>query len=403
MKKDSTNYMVYTKNLSIGYKGREIVRDINIFLKKGNFISILGPNGAGKTTLLRTLCRLLPPIKGEVFIKNIPFSSITHRNMSKFVSVVLTEKVIPPLFKVKDFVALGRYPYSNFLGLLRDKDKKQIYSSLTLVGAQHLAEKFMENLSDGERQKVMIARALAQDPEIIFLDEPTIHLDLKHKMEVISILQQLCSTKKITVIASLHDVDLAMRVSDFVILIKEGKIVAQGTPEEILTSEKVSSLYNFNRINFDPLLGVIQIPNPNTRGHCFIIGGMGKASVLYRIVARKGYKIKTGILYENDVDYFVAKGLGAQCITQRPFSNNNREKLIHALSIMKKCNLIIDADGYFPNNDINFHLLRMALKENLNIITFKSPEDINKIVPLQDLDNFSIVYAKNISKLSELI
>ena len=185
-----TDNSVFTcRKLAVGYKDKVILKDIELALEKGAFISLLGPNGAGKTTLLRTLSRHLDPLSGNVHLMGRPLDSYSPMDFAKIVAVVLTDKVSPPLFTVFEFVSLGRYPHTNFLGHLTSEDQREIKNALLSVHAAHLANRFFSDLSDGERQKVIIARALAQQPLILMLDEPTVHLDLKHRIEVMSILR----------------------------------------------------------------------------------------------------------------------------------------------------------------------------------------------------------------------
>ncbi|ETR66627.1 MAG: iron complex transport system ATP-binding protein, partial [Candidatus Magnetoglobus multicellularis str. Araruama] len=247
-----------TKQVSVGYANKIVLEDVNFQINKGEFVSLLGPNGAGKTTLLRTLSRHLAPLSGAVLIMQTDLQAFTQEDLARTMSVVLTEKVSPPFFRVWDFVALGRYPHTGFLGKLNPTDNEAVMTSLEMVNGKELLNRDINTLSDGERQKILIARALAQDPKIILLDEPTMHLDLKHRMEVMRILQSLCRDKGITVIASLHDVDIASKISDRVGLVKNSRITTFGTPETVLDTETVSDLYNFDGAAFSRPLGSIE-------------------------------------------------------------------------------------------------------------------------------------------------
>ncbi len=352
--------LLSTRNLSVGYEKKEVVKDINLDIFKGEFVSLLGPNGAGKTTLLRTLSRHLPGIKGKVVLKGENIKKIKAHNLAKIMSVVLTQRVVPPLFKVYEFVAMGRYPYTKWTGSLTREDDRVIIQCLGLVHAEDLMFRDISTLSDGERQKILIARALAQDPDIILLDEPTMHLDLKHRMEVMSILHGLCREKGISVIASLHDLEVAAKVSDRVVLIKNDRILAFGTPEDILQKDTVSDLYDFSNAIFNRRLGNIEIRTTPGRSRVFVIGGMGSASVLFRLLCKKGYKIFTGILFKNDIDYFVAKALEIQCFARDITSKNNDEQFTLACRAMEESDFIIDAG--FKENDLNLANIEMLEK-----------------------------------------
>lgn len=251
--------------LSVGYKNRTVLRDLAFTCRPGEFISLLGPNGAGKTTLLRTLSRHLSPVAGEIRVQGRPLSQLSAMDLARTMAVVLTDKIAPPLFSVFEFVALGRYPHTDYLGRLGPQDQVAVSSSLAAVHALELAERAFADLSDGERQKVLMARALAQAPQMLLLDEPTMHLDLKHRVEVMAILRDLCRSQGITVIASLHDVDVAAKVSDQVALIRDGGLMAWGAPEAVLSGDSVTTLYEFDKARFNRDLGGIELKSAGDR------------------------------------------------------------------------------------------------------------------------------------------
>jgi len=342
------------KGLSVGYKNAPVIRDINIGIERGEFVTLLGPNGAGKTTLLRTLSRHLQPVSGTITIDGRDIRDIRQAELARIMAVVLTEKVSPPLFDVFQFVALGRYPHTDFLGRLSQRDREVVQRCLRAVHAEELQSREFASLSDGEKQKVLVARALAQEPAILLLDEPTAHLDLKHRMEVMTILRHLCQSEGIAVIASLHDVDIASKVSDRVALVKDGVITHFGYPEEVLTSANVSTLYDFDSACFSSHLGSIELRGDCHRGRVFVVAGMGTGASVYRTLAKQGYALSTGVLLSNDLDCFVAKGLGAECIVHPPESAIPVETLAQALTRISKCQAVIDtgfyASGAYKNN-----------------------------------------------------
>ncbi len=340
--------------LSVGYKNIPVIQDINLSIGKGEFVTLLGPNGAGKTTLLRTLSKHLEPVSGTIIIEGRDIGNIRQAELARIMAVVLTEKVSPPLFDVFQFVALGRYPHTDFLGRLGPRDREVVRRSLRAVHAEELQRREFASLSDGEKQKVLVARALAQEPDILLLDEPTAHLDLKHRMEVMAILRHLCQSQGITVIASLHDVDIASKVSDRVALVKDGAITHFGYPEEVLTSDIVSCLYDFDSACFSNHLGSIELRGDGHRGKVFVVAGMGTGAGVYRMLAKQGYALSTGVLLSNDLDCFVAKGLGAECIVHPPESTIPVETLAQALTKIARCQAVIDtgfhASGAYRNN-----------------------------------------------------
>lgn len=212
-----------TKDLSVGYENKIIVKDININIVKGETLCLLGPNGAGKTTILRTISKLLKPIKGMVYIEEENIKDISNKELSKKMSVVLTNKFNGGLMTVFNVVAMGRYPYTGFFGYLGKKDMEKISEALKIVHAEDIKEAYFDELSDGQKQKVLVARALVQEPDIIVLDEPTTHLDIKHRLELIEILRNLTKQRGITVILSLHEIDMALKSCDKVALVNKGE------------------------------------------------------------------------------------------------------------------------------------------------------------------------------------
>ena len=330
------------KDLTIGYKDEAVLSGVNLSLEAGHFITLLGPNGAGKTTLLRTLSRHLAPLSGSIHIQERPLAEVNATDLARFMAVVFTDKVAPPLFSVYEFVALGRYPHTDFLGRLGPDDHAAVQSALAAVRAQDLARRTFTDLSDGERQKALVARALAQQPRLLLLDEPTLHLDLKHRLEVMAILRNLCRRQGITVLASLHDVDVAAKVSDRVALIKDGGLSAWGPPEQILTGNSVAALYDFDGATFSSHLGGIEMRGDGHRGRAFVVAGMGSGAQLYRLLAKRGFAIATGVLHTNDLDYYVANSLGAACAIQAPMQAIDRQSLAAAVEHMARCDVVID-------------------------------------------------------------
>jgi iron complex transport system ATP-binding protein len=345
---------------------------VNLTFASGQFISLLGPNGAGKTTLLRTLSRHLPPLSGRIELQGRMLSEISAIDLARCMAVVLTDKVSPPLFSVYEFVALGRYPHTNFLGRLDETDHRAVQNAISAVNADELAQRTFTDLSDGERQKALVARALAQQPQLLLLDEPTVHLDLKHRMEVMSILRDLCRNQKITVVASLHDVDVAAKVSDRVALIKAGKVADWGVPETVLTSSAVADLYDFNGAEFCNHLGGIELHSDGLRGRAFVVAGMGSGAQVYRMLAKRGFSIATGVLHTNDLDYYVARSLGADCAAQTPMEAVNGRAMATAAEMLDNCDVVIDC-GFEagPINRGNLDLLQTAMTRGKPVFSLR--------------------------------
>lgn len=373
MTDSQTAPLLACRDLAVGYGDKAVLSGVDLDFAPGHFVSLLGPNGAGKTTLLRTLSRHLPPVGGRVALTGRPLSEMGAMELARTMAVVLTERVSPPLFSVREFVALGRYPHTDFLGRMGAADHEAVERALAAVHAEELADRPFANLSDGERQKALVARALAQAPRLLLLDEPTAHLDLKHRVEVMAILRDLCRTRGITVVASLHDVDVAAKVSDRVALVKNGGITGWGPPESVLTGRAVSDLYDFRDADFDHRLGSIELRGDGRRGRIFVVAGMGSGAGVYRLLAKRGFAIATGVLHANDLDFYVARSLGADLISQSPMEAVNGAALAEALDRLNDCDAVID--GGFPvgpMNRGNVSLLRRAADRGKTVFSLRN-------------------------------
>ena len=399
MKHTSSEPIMACKNLAVGYKDTAVLSEVNLSFTVGTFISLLGPNGAGKTTLLRTLSRHLSPIEGEITISGKNLADISAMELARTMAVVLTEQVAPPLFTVFEFAALGRYPHTDFLGRLGPQDHQAIIQALSAVHADDLAHRPFADLSDGERQKVLVARALAQQPRLLLLDEPTIHLDLKHRVEVMAILRDLCRSQNITVVASLHDVDVAAKVSDQVALIKNGTLSAWGPPESVLTGPAVADLYDFTGADFDHRLGSIELRSDGRRGRVFVVAGMGSGALVYRMLAKQGYAVSTGVLHTNDLDYFVSRSLGAKGTVQSPMIPVNGTAMQDAIEQMLACDAVIDCGFEVgPLNQCNMDILKVAVKKDLPVLSLR--QDDNAFLP-DDHGHTRPICCKDIMQLFE--
>lgn len=370
--------IITTDKLQVGYEKKAVIDNVDIQGIRGQLICLLGPNGVGKTTILRTLTGLLAPVSGAVYLENANVQKMKKSDLAKKMAVVLTEQVSLNLMTAFEIAAMGRYAHTNFRGKLKESDIKIVETALCAVQAIHLRDKYYSQLSDGEKQKVMIARALVQEPEVIVLDEPTSHLDIKHKVEVINILRELCTNKGITVILSLHDIDLAIKGCQTILLIQHGKVIAQGPPEEIIQKGTIQSLYELDGATYSELLGSMEFVYPDISPEIFIFGGGGTGSEIYRAALRNGFGICCGVLHENDVDYYIGNALKCPIIAQSSFSQISKENYIKALNQIKAVPFVIDTG--FPIGEINkknLELVREAAKMNKTVYSLCRICDFN--------------------------
>ncbi len=343
MENRATDTILELRGLLAGYGERRVVGPIDLGLQRGEFVCLLGPNGAGKTTILRTISAHIPALGGEIFLNGKALQGYTRGELARLMAVVLTDRVSPPLFTAFEFVSLGRYPYTGLLGRLKAQDRQAVEEALAAVNGHELRDRVFSRLSDGERQKVLLARALCQEPKLLLLDEPTAHLDLKHRVEVMSILRRLCMEKGITILCSMHDVDLAAKVADKVVLVRSGRIVSSGPPEKALTPVSVARLYDFDSAVFSLELGTIELKGQVVGPRVFVVAGRGRGCPVYRALARKGFGITTGVLFENDMDHHVAKTLGATVIGQEAAEKVCQTSLSRALEGLERCIALFDA------------------------------------------------------------
>lgn len=243
-----------TSNLTIGYKSKKatvtIAENLNLNLKSGKLISLIGANGIGKSTLLRTITGIQLPIEGTVLLNDKNINSYTPLDLAQNLSLVLTEKLPPSNLSVFELVALGRQPYTNWIGTLTETDIEKVQEALALTQIEHLAQKKHYEISDGQLQKVLIARALAQDTPLIILDEPTTHLDLLHKVSLFKLLKKLTQETQKCILFSTHDIDLAIQLSDEIIIMTPDLIV-QDEPCHLISKGSFATLFKDENIVFD--------------------------------------------------------------------------------------------------------------------------------------------------------
>ncbi len=236
--------MLKIENLSVDYGPRHVLRDVSLEVNSGEVVALIGPNGAGKTTLVRSVSGVIPVQSGSVRTNGDNLLLLPPLQRARFLAVVPQVAAMPPAYSVWETVLMGRTPYLNFLGHVSAKDEEIARLSLTKVDAAELAERRVGELSGGEQQRVLLARALAQSTPILILDEPTVHLDLQHQVSLMETVQGLAHADHLAVLIALHDLNLAARYADKVALLVDGRVQAFGTPKEILTPEIISAAYH---------------------------------------------------------------------------------------------------------------------------------------------------------------
>jgi len=246
-----------TSNLSIGYhltgqKNRLVASGLELSLNGGELVCLIGPNGAGKTTLLRTLAALQKPLDGQVELAGKALGQMQEKEIAKTISLVLTEPIAVGQMRVEELVGMGRFPFTNFFDNHKPSDEKAVMNAMRSADAENLAGRYFTQLSDGERQHVMVARALAQEPKLLILDEPTAFLDLPGRVKMMLMLQKLARQEGKAILCSTHDLDLALQVADWVWLMDRSGSISQGSPEDLVLRGEFGKTFNRPGVEFDP-------------------------------------------------------------------------------------------------------------------------------------------------------
>lgn len=281
--------ILQAKNLSIGYK-TPIHENLNLGLLAGELVCLIGPNGAGKSTLIRSLAGMQKALSGEILLMDKALTDYDSRSLAQQLSLVLTDRAEVGLLTGYALVSLGRHPYTDWAGNLSPNDEKVIRWAVAAVGAEDIAPRYVGELSDGERQKLMIARALAQEPALMILDEPTAFLDLPRRVEMMILLRRLAHSTGRAILLSTHDLDLALRHADNIWLLPKGGEMAIGAPEDLVLNGAFEAAFRSEGVIFDVETGSFRSEQPSEQSVSII--GEGLAAIwLRRALERAGYRV----------------------------------------------------------------------------------------------------------------
>lgn len=283
-----------THDLAVGYRTRRqrraVLERVNLSVRAGELVCLLGPNGIGKSTLLRTLARMQPALWGSVELDGADLQSIDQTELARRLGIVLTERVLVEALPVRRIVELGRYPYSGWFGRTTAGDRRVVDWAIEAVGARHLADRDFSQLSDGERQRVMIARALAQEPVLLVLDEPTAFLDVPSRVELMGLLRQLTRDAKLAVVISTHDLELALRTADLIWLVMPGGELMTGAPEDVVLAGGIGQAFEGRQIRFHPEVRSFRLLTGD--GGDAVVHGSGlRAALAAAVLEREGYAV----------------------------------------------------------------------------------------------------------------
>lgn len=285
-------FILQTSSLTIGYTQHKtpviVQSDLNLMVRSGEMVCLIGPNGSGKSTLLRTLCGLQQPVDGQSFVKGVDIQKISNHERALLISLVLTDRIDIEHATVQAIVGMGRHPFSNWWGNVSEEDDEKVNEAIRLVHLEGKAGSLLTELSDGERQRVMIAKAFVQDTPIIILDEPTAHLDLPNRVEIMLLLHKLAHKTGKTIVISTHELDMALQAADRIWLMTAGKGVEVGVPEDLVLNGNFSKAFMSDNFVFNPSNGNFSMNYQLTK-QVEVSGDKTRMYWTLRALARAGY------------------------------------------------------------------------------------------------------------------
>lgn len=339
------SFALTVESASVGYRNNALIQNLAFSVRRGEILTLIGPNGAGKSTVLKSLTRQLELIRGKVVLCGHDLRTLSPSEQAGHMAVLLTERVQDGYLTAFDVAAMGRYPYTGRMGILSDSDRDKVREVLSYVDAGDLAERPFSELSDGQKQRILLARALAQEPDVLVLDEPTSYLDIHYQMRLMDLLTDLSRNRKITIVLSLHEIDLAAKISDRILAIRDEHTWISGTPEEIFGGGDIKELFSMPEDRYDPLTGSFELKRSDGRGDpdIFIISSGGTGVSVYRYLTRRQISFAAGILYENDLDFHFAKKMASCVLSEKPFRPLSADVIRRAEAVVERCRYVVDA------------------------------------------------------------
>jgi len=406
-------------DIDCSYGSVNVLKDVHFAVKSGEFLGILGPNGSGKTTLLRSISRVLKPQKGVILIDDKDIYGMKSVDVAKQLAVVPQSTPVTFDFTSLEVVLMGRNPHMPRFKMESKEDLAIARNSMELTRTWEFADRPVTELSGGESQRVIIARALTQEPRILLLDEPTTHLDISNQLEIMDLIKHLCKTKELLIVAVFHDFNLAARYCDSIILLNDGKIVAVGKSNETLTSENVRKVFSVDTIvKKHPVTGflhVIPLSRPINQQQkslsIHLICGCGTGSPLMKILKDEGYFVTAGVLNLLDTDQETAQLLKIPITSEAPFSPITEDAHTANLKMISKANVIVITPTQFGDGNLrNLDAAETALKEGIPVILledgsieerdFTNGKATNYLTKLK---NNGAITVKNTSELLHLL
>jgi iron complex transport system ATP-binding protein len=340
--------LLEAQDLTIGYEGEPVLRSVNLTAARGQLVGIVGPNGSGKSTLVRALSRVLPPMRGRVLLDGADIYQMAARELARRLAVVAQDNQVAFDFPVRAVVLMGRAPHLSRFGLEGPRDHAIAEEAMRLTHTEVFAARPITSLSGGERQRCMIARALAQQPKVLLLDEPTAHLDINHQIEILDLTRRLTAERELATLVVLHDLNLASQYCDHLLLVAQGRSLAEGTPQEVITESRIRAAYGADvHVRTHPTSGKPYItllsrlpaaarPTRETKLH--LVCGAGTGAQLMRSLTDLGFAVSVGAVNVADSDQLEAEALDLRRVEEAPFSPISEE------THRQNCELALEAD-----------------------------------------------------------
>jgi len=381
---------ISAKNLKFSYYDTPVLKNLNFEIKKNSFISILGPNGAGKSTIVKLISKVLTGYGGEILVEGQNIKNLSQIEIAKKIAVVPQSTSIGFNFSVFETVMMGRYPYLSRFKSESQEDHKIVTEVMKVTRTEIFKDKNYNELSGGEKQRVIIAQTLVQNSPIIILDEPTSHLDINFQIEFMELFFSLFKENKKTIIGIFHDINLAIQYSEKIMLLKDGDIFCYGNVEEVITRTNMMSVFNSDVfIGKNPFTGKLYV-SPNFNLHFIptkekikkelkvhVIGGGGAASPILNMLHNSGYIVSTGVVNNLDTDLNTAQQLGIIFVNEAPFSPISKEAYLRNLELIKTSDFVILPCVEFGNgNFLNLSATLEAIHLGKKVIVINTT-DIN--------------------------
>lgn len=338
-------------DIECSYGSARVLNGLTFSIERGSFTGVIGPNGSGKSTLLRCISRVLKPARGSVFLEGNNLYNLSFLEAARKMAVVPQDTAVNFPFTVEEVVMMGRSPHLGRFQLEGKRDFEVTSRVMELTNISYLADRLITAISGGERQKVIIAKALAQEPEVILLDEPTSHLDINHQVEILNLLQRLNREEGLTIISIFHDLNVAAQYCDRLILMQKGRIFAVGIPEKVLTADNIKSVYGADvLVRKHPVTGrptvmpLVRIRQGSAeKGRVHVICGGGAGAAMLELLVNHGYFVTAGVLNAGDIDWETAKFLEIELAEEAPFcliSESSHEKNLELIKSADACIMV---------------------------------------------------------------